>query len=516
VEFAEMRNRAEMAAFRAEGPSYTLATVYEHFVGGLDGARVRELVEAEEQVELEVARPVVAVTDQVRSWIWQGDVVYFVSDTLHSPNFLHRLLDQVGIQVPVERVLVSNMFGAFKRRGRLFRRCKQEGALPREARWHFGNSKISDVWGARCAGMVGHWFCAGNPTRLEALLERMVENGVAGADVLAGAVRVVRLGAEQGSDSSVSFGQLLGVVAVAFLCWIVARCADARIHKIFLMGRDCWVLHQIVKCPEVACCFKGVEFAYLKGSRRAWAKAEGDEGTRLRCYLEDAGALVADPCAFVDLGWNGTLHETLCSVRESVGAPPAVGFYLGKDDAPFGRWSHARHGLLSPMDFPARLQGRIDPNVKFFLEAMFQAPEGSCVGYERRERRIEAVCAPVPPWGIQVESDVADAARVARRAFETEGRALVYMDPKPIIRGVLELFALAPTRDECEQWGRRQVETPGGGEELAPRPKWLELFNVGSGRHCLSRHPNEWSRGRVGRADLLLRTILHGVGFGRG
>jgi len=95
-------------------------------------------------------------------------------------------------------------------------------------------------------------------------------------------------------------------------------------------------------------------------------------------YFEQEGLLRDDDYAFVDLGRNATLHNSLAAILNHAGKPSPASFYIGSGD------SHPQYGRPEPFLMnTSNLYGFFDlPQLITSLEMFCSADHGTVTGYQ--------------------------------------------------------------------------------------------------------------------------------------
>jgi hypothetical protein len=170
--------------------------------------------------------------------------------------------------------------------------------------------------------------------------------------------------------------------------------------------------------------------------------------------------------------------------------------------------------MISPADFPCRVPGRIDPSVKFFVEAILQAPHPTTLGYRSVEDRVEPVLGPNPGEREQLTRFQDAAVEFARQVLDLRPGLLDDADITRLMIPFLRRFAQRPEREEAIAWGDIEVESEGTGlVPLASPLRLQDLTRLRHGRSALARHAQEWPAGRRARSSRLMRWILCWIGF---
>ena len=231
-------------------------------------------------------------------------------------------------------------------------------------------------------------------------------------------------------------------------------------------------------------------------------------------YLEQEDVFSDAPAAIVDIGWIGTLHETLCNLCTEKTLSPLHGYFFGLKsyETPFTPY---RHGFA----FEASAGEPVDlllPDIGLMVvaEVFCAADHGTVAGFEREGDRVQPVCMQewaedVKNWGLlELRAAVfAVAERLEPPAEpETDLRAM-----RLPIKALLQAFWLNPKSDEAEVWGRFPWDA-GQGAERVSKPL-CEPYSVADvtriiSRQGLRRRHVFWVEGGIARSPMVLRQLL--------
>jgi len=237
-------------------------------------------------------------------------------------------------------------------------------------------------------------------------------------------------------------------------------------------------------------------------------------------YLEQEGFFSTSKVAIVDLGWHGTLQDSLIKLVRIAGrASKIVGFYLGTFESARGRSDRGNemHGYVCENGRPLAHYRTITQCVEFF-EFAHTAPHGTVIRFMRNSSgTLHPELAPpeVPPWQIQAADDLQNGGL----AFVTDFLQLqssenwLEVPPSEAI-GPLNRVLNRPTREEAKYIGEL-VHAEGFGADqkiraFAQPPGWLSLA-IHPYRTYDAYHQAFWREGYVTRLvgrDPRVRRIL--------
>jgi HAD superfamily hydrolase (TIGR01549 family) len=170
-------------------------------------------------------------------------------------------------------------------------------------------------------------------------------------------------------------------------------------------------------------------FQRLEGPLLARA---AEERAMLLRYLAQEGVLGRRRVAVVDLGWHGTLQESLASTLRMTGHDISVyGYYLGTFEGARGREDrgHPMRAYLFKHGRPVELAHAVTACVEIY-ELLHAAPHGTVVRFEERDGRVVPVLAPHEAPAAQLA--VAMRAQEAALAGVVELAALRARIPSPL------------------------------------------------------------------------------------
>lgn len=508
-EFSKIREKAECKAFDKYGPSYNLKRIYSFLPDKIlnEKNKINLCYNLEAEVELRLANPVPEVIKIIHKHRNMLHNISFVSDTYHDESTIKCLLEKVGAYHIGDRIFVSNNFGVFKHKGRLF---KKLSASFNETKidCHYGNSWNADVLGAAAAGIKSHWIKRGNATFLEAAQESFGKDENFAA-LLLGAQRLVRNKAEdQGNLSSLKIELATGLLAplnIALLMWALAKAKAKDTKKLFLLSRDGWIMRQMAHSIS-SDWFEGFEIKYLYTSRQALSKKQSQAHFE---YLKQEGVFSSGSICLVDVGWRGSLHECFCQLRSNDKLAPAYGYFLGLDECDEFSFANFRESMLKPRDFPDSIRRRIDSNIKFLVESMFCAPHGSVSDFHTLQSKPEPIFdhfsndkmqeygyGEMTSLAIEVFNLFASGSRMSSATVDADFWA-------DYVKNLLQHFCYSAPREIASEIGDLPIELdqkPDHWLPLAPEIGWLDAMNAMISCQSPKIHDRQWSCGSWLRA----------------
>lgn len=185
-------------------------------------------------------------------------------------------------------------------------------------------------------------------------------------------------------------------------------------------------------------------------------------------YLRQEKVLTEEKAAFVDIGWRGSLQNSVLTLLNHLGVTKDLqGFYLGTFEKPIGAAPGFRAtGFLVDNDEPQQISTlvRSGPSA---LELFHGAGHGCVQGYERRGARVSPVLEDNPVERQQFNGVVGP---VQDLAFEFVSEHLrrstcfTITAPEPgLVARIALRFLYAPTVAEAEFFGRLKHASDFGG-----------------------------------------------------
>jgi hypothetical protein len=262
--------------------------------------------------------------------------------------------------------------------------------------------------------------------------------------------------------------------------------------------------------------------AWLAGPDFAAAAAPARAASRRRllAHLVQERVIDAAPAAIVDLGWSGSLHDSLSRLLAEEGARPVDCYLFGIEPVKDASLLDRRHGYFfdanrgEGADVFARAEDR-----RAFLEVFCAADHGTVTGLrETVDGRIEAEvdegwAGPVAAWGLPTvrAAIVAFAEALGlEAAAPAEARAL-----RPVIADLLRAFWLSPGPAEARAWGAFPFnlgEGHGSFTAALGDPYRLgDLRRLLSGGKLLKKHEHFWVEGALAASPPPLGALLKGA-----
>jgi len=207
------------------------------------------------------------------------------------------------------------------------------------------------------------------------------------------------------------------------------------------------------------------------------------ERTLLVQYLDQIGIWSGEPVGLVDIGWAGSVLQSLNQISALEGRKlNAVGFFLATWETaqPVAEAGHQMDSFLVHLGAPEKLRDALMPAVAV-IEAMFNAPHGSIVGLEPgADGKF------LPTYGDEVPRDDRNKQERIRRAAVEFVRDFIALETLPPLQGAPEYVSrlvrrvgLAPTVSEAKEIGRM---------------KHRDGFGTGSPARPLAKVPNRFRR----------------------
>lgn len=196
-------------------------------------------------------------------------------------------------------------------------------------------------------------------------------------------------------------------------------------------------------------------------------------------YLRQEMVLTEERAAFVDIGWHGSLQNSVLTLLNHLGfAKDLGGYYLGTFKEPTGAAADFRStGFLVDNDEP-RWISRLVRSGPSLLELFHSAGHGCVLGYKRNGARVSPVLEDNP---IEQKQFVEIIEPIQRLAFDFVSEQLerfsaVSMtapDPGLVARVALRVI-YTPTAAEAEAFGRLRIASDFGGrmKSIAGALEW--------------------------------------------
>lgn len=234
-------------------------------------------------------------------------------------------------------------------------------------------------------------------------------------------------------------------------------------------------------------------------------------------YLRQEGVLDPSPWGIVDLGWYGSLQNSLTAVLAESSVAQPIGFYfaLWKGDI-VDTTAVQREAFY----FDQRLgRGYLNavPDLIPLMEAFCVADHGTVIDFVEHEGFVEPelstpVNEPVIRWGLPLMRHTIDAF-VDNLLLDAN-----FVNPRADLRGaitdVLRAFWLQPSTTEARTWADFPWEDGLGRETyhhpLAQSYRWVEVLNGFSKGRVEPHHRASWFAGSLILSPLIIRVVLRG------
>jgi len=268
--------------------------------------------------------------------------VIYVSDMYLPENVIRKMLERIGVFKDIDRIYLSNEFNATKADGSLFLQVmEEEQCLPSEI-IHIGDNIQSDVIRSRKKGINSFYFTDTHPNRYENIILNDIKS--TGDNILyynsiweeiAKASKLARLNAGKYTKEYqrifYSIGaNIAGPILVSYVLWIIKKTQELKIKRLYFIARDGQILLEIAKRINK---FLGldIDLRYLYGSRQTFNLNSNTSINVVSKYLEQEGLNDKIRWAIVDLGWQGSLQDSLAKIIALAGFRnrEIYGFYFG-------------------------------------------------------------------------------------------------------------------------------------------------------------------------------------------
>ena len=185
-------------------------------------------------------------------------------------------------------------------------------------------------------------------------------------------------------------------------------------------------------------------------------------------YLRQEEVLTEERAAFVDIGWHGSLQNSLLKLLNHLGlAKDLGGFYLGTFEKPTGATSDFRaKGFLVDNGEPQEILALVQsgPSV---LELFHSAGHGCVLGYKRNGARVLPVLEDNPVERGQFKGIIEPVQNfafefVSEQLARSSDIAIMAADPELVARVALRVI-YAPTAAEVSAFGRLRIASDFGG-----------------------------------------------------
>jgi FMN phosphatase YigB (HAD superfamily) len=253
-------------------------------------------------------------------------------------------------------------------------------------------------------------------------------------------------------------------------------------------------------------------------SARARELVVAQAGRRRRtttAYLEQEGLLDPGPWGIADLGWYGSLQNSLATLVSGMGGSEPVGFYfaLYKGDVAGRRSLHREAYYFDEPNGVGYLGGI--PNLIALMEMLCTADHGTVVDYSDEGSEIRPVLKTAAnqgaiDWGLPVLRRTVD--RFVDELLLDPDLVNPWADVREAITSVLGRFWLRPTRSEAAAWAAFPWEDGLGAETywnpLARPYGWPDVVRtIGRGRFE-PYHRAAWHEGSLALARPSVRRAM--------
>ena len=242
----------------------------------------------------------------------------------------------------------------------------------------------------------------------------------------------------------------------------------------------------------------------------------------LRDYFRQEGMLSQEDWAIVDLGWYGSLQQSLaCLVGESR-TSPLRGFYFGlRDGRNFENAGHREAFFFDERNDPEFVNVIPDSGIYKMLEAFCAGDHGTVAGFEQQDDQVVPVLTEqhnqsVLKWGLGTIRDTL--ATFTDQLLLDKSLVNIDADIRPALAEVLSMFWLNPSALEARAYGRFPWEDGLGTGvyhlPLAQRYDWHDVVRfLISGRW--NHHRGTWYEASIGLTPMPQRIAMKSVVFGR-
>lgn len=180
-----------------------------------------------------------------------------------------------------------------------------------------------------------------------------------------------------------------------------------------------------------------------------------EEMPKLEGYLRQEGFLDGMEDAIVDSGWVGSMQKTLNQILRSMGRTRALeGYYWGLYELPAGverKYYHCYY--FSP---EGQLREKVNFNNNLF-EAVFSAPHGMTLGYEKKKEKFLPVYDALPLEHRQYMEELENILMAYTKEAAGHVQSLEAFDcsrARKILTKLLRLFMAHPSKEEAATFGK--------------------------------------------------------------
>lgn len=259
-DFADKRVQSEQTAIKRYGfEEVTLEGIYTCFPG-LSVEQRKRLMELEENVEIDLAIPIIAGKEKFLEAKKEGIPVVLISDMYLSKKAISKILYKCGI-VEFDEIYVSSEFGATKHTGRLYDIvCDHYQVTPMQIR-HYGDNIYADYVVPNRKGIKAQLLLYGKRTTpFKAKLIKTIKG------LRCPEFSIARNACLSSKNDYIEIGyKALGPLLYGFCRWLHDRKNSLGIEKLLFLSRDGYIMH---KAYQIL--YQNDKVEYIYASRRAW------------------------------------------------------------------------------------------------------------------------------------------------------------------------------------------------------------------------------------------------------
>ena len=327
---ANAETTARSLAKKAGKEETTLDAIYEELqqIAGISRKSADMVKRLEIEAETDNLLPCMKAIRKLKKYHANGEKVILISDMYLNSDVLKDMLlavDSIFKEIPI---YVSCEYEATKVSGSLYR-IVQKAERAECSKWiHYGDNKVSDVFIPRLMGIETH-LC-----RISGMEEW--EQGIAdGCDVkynldlqiFLGTTKYVRQSKRLGMSARIGLS-LGGMVLYPFIEWILRKCRELNIHRLYFIARDGYVIKAM---SDKIIQNRGLDIStsYIYGSRIAWDMDALNNGEKelLKQYTSQEVDFSDDNFAFVDMQGTGKTFNGFCEILKDFAEGPFKIFY---------------------------------------------------------------------------------------------------------------------------------------------------------------------------------------------
>lgn len=251
-----------------------------------------------------------------------------------------------------------------------------------------------------------------------------------------------------------------------------------------------------------------------------------EQARRKRCvlkkYFRQEGLLSQEEWAIVDLGWYGSMQQSLARLLGESRTSPLRGFYFGlRDGRYFEEAGHREAFFFDERRDPEFVDALPDSGIYKLLEAFCAGDHGTVRGFEQQGDHVVPVLneqhnQSVLGWGLGTIRD--SLAAFADQLLLDPSLVDVGADTRPALVEVLSSFWLNPSASEARAYGGLPWEDGLGTGvyhlPFAQRYEWNDVARFllfGRWNH----HRGTWYEASIGLTPMPQRIAMKSVAFGR-